>query len=110
MCFTVISSPAGTPSRMTTRALPWDSPAVRKRSTGPIYRGTGGRSKTVRRSAGDQTAAEQHRHHRAEGEERAERERTVAPAPDQHPDAVEGPAGEPDEHRPQHEGQGLGEG
>ena len=30
---TVIGSPAGSPSTMTTRAGPWDSPAVRKRST-----------------------------------------------------------------------------
>src|ERR1700677_4707723 len=30
--------PAGNPSTMTTRARPWDSPAVRKRSTQPRYR------------------------------------------------------------------------
>src|ERR1700722_15542494 len=32
MSSAVTRSPAGTPSRMTTRARPWDSPAVRKRS------------------------------------------------------------------------------
>src|SRR5271156_125783 len=31
-------SPAGRPSTITTRARPWDSPAVRKRSTQPRYR------------------------------------------------------------------------
>ena len=38
MSSTVTGSPAGRPSRITTRAWPWDSPAVRKRSIRPIYR------------------------------------------------------------------------
>ena len=38
MSSTVTESPAGRPSITTTRACPWDSPAVRKRSIGPGYR------------------------------------------------------------------------
>ncbi len=34
-----IGSPAGRPSMTATSARPWDSPAVRKRSTGPAYAG-----------------------------------------------------------------------
>src|SRR4051794_39447670 len=77
MSSTVTGSPAGSPSTITTSALPWDSPAVRKRSTPRIYRPRVPLPRSVPVQEGP---PEQHREHRAPGEERRERHR-VLPAP-----------------------------
>src|SRR4029077_4437655 len=82
---TVTVNPAGSPSMMTTRARPWDSPAVRKRSTWPIYWPTPTTSKqltvcgdsALRHDAG----AEEDRDDCSEGEEGPEGD-LLAPAAD----------------------------
>src|SRR4249919_835376 len=106
MSSTVTCKPAGKPSTMTTSAWPWDSPAVRKRSTHQWYRWA------IARSGGfsaDEAVRQQHHEVRAGAQGRPERERGLAPAAEGDDEAHDHADQAPEEHRDDREIRGLGQ-